>query len=361
MKSLKHLVDKQGVTVVSVIHQPRKFIYDLFDSLILLGVGGRMVYHGPTGGVTEYFENLSYSLPPGESVADWLIDISSGRLEPDNRIAGNKKLERLPKQSAAFRDLMGSLSGLDENEESMAFENDNPKTSEQLNKEAANSNADDGSKIDKTTSEDSEVARTSQRIAVTDADVVGGKGVTAGKVVQAFEEAKNRRAWLYEQWILHFENLNYEEKSVYTKPEEYDIPIPFIKPNFFYQFRHQTGRQLVVAWRNRISKITDCTIIVAAVAIIAGLDGVTEPTIDDADPEIAFEILTRPILEEDAQTIIQQNFRYAYTRQITYALKVGIILSVLLGLTGTKIVVSKRLEFFREAARYVPSVTTTFQ
>ena len=36
MESLRNLCDKQGVTVVSVIHQPRKFIFDLFDSLILL-------------------------------------------------------------------------------------------------------------------------------------------------------------------------------------------------------------------------------------------------------------------------------------------------------------------------------------
>ena len=28
----------------------------------------------------QYFKNLNYELPPGESIADWLIDISSGRL-----------------------------------------------------------------------------------------------------------------------------------------------------------------------------------------------------------------------------------------------------------------------------------------
>jgi ABC-type multidrug transport system ATPase subunit len=76
MQSLKHLVITQGVTVVCVIHQPRKFIYDLFDSLILLGVGGRMVYHGPTKQAFDYFTALDYILPQGESVSDWLIDIS---------------------------------------------------------------------------------------------------------------------------------------------------------------------------------------------------------------------------------------------------------------------------------------------
>ena len=84
MSSLKQLVDSQNVTVVSVIHQPRKFIFDLFDGLILLGVGGNLVYHGPTSGSKQYFNNLGYILPEGESVADWLIDISSGTLEPEN-------------------------------------------------------------------------------------------------------------------------------------------------------------------------------------------------------------------------------------------------------------------------------------
>ena len=82
MKSLKHLVEKDGVTVVSVIHQPRKFIYDLFDSVVLLGIGGRMVYHGPTDAAVSYFNKLRYRIPEGESVADWLIDISSRRVDP---------------------------------------------------------------------------------------------------------------------------------------------------------------------------------------------------------------------------------------------------------------------------------------
>ena len=59
MSSLKRLVDVQGVTIVSVIHQPRKFIFDLFDSLILLGVGGKMVYHGPTEEAYDYFHDLN--------------------------------------------------------------------------------------------------------------------------------------------------------------------------------------------------------------------------------------------------------------------------------------------------------------
>jgi len=68
MTSLKNLVLKQGMTVLSVIHQPRKEIFFLFDSLVLLGVGGNTVYHGPVDQAENYISTLEkpYTLPSGE-------------------------------------------------------------------------------------------------------------------------------------------------------------------------------------------------------------------------------------------------------------------------------------------------------
>ena len=80
MSSLKSLVRDDGVTVVSVIHQPRKFIFELIDNVFLLGMGGRIVYHGKPSSAQSYFERLGYTLPPGENIADWMLDISSGQL-----------------------------------------------------------------------------------------------------------------------------------------------------------------------------------------------------------------------------------------------------------------------------------------
>lgn len=89
------LFEKKRELRTSLIHslslQPRKFIFDLFDSLILLGVGGKLIYHGPTAGAEPYFGTLNYALPKGESVADWLIDISSGRLESNTESPEEKK------------------------------------------------------------------------------------------------------------------------------------------------------------------------------------------------------------------------------------------------------------------------------
>jgi hypothetical protein len=606
MKSLKHLVEKDGVTIVSVIHQPRKFIYDLFDSLILLGVGGRMVYHGPTENAESYFARLNYSLPQGESMADWLIDISSGRLEPDNHVAetkmsesfrvrkGNSKrvlalpslrtvvsedhqipnnllqpkssllqrdawnssknplrerevpinqlqpkprlprhevwelskkvnterevpdnllktkpslprreawdsskkinperevpdnqlktkpslpqreawdsskntipeleapnnllepkpslpqpevwgssnndvLERevpnnllqpkpdgwgcsknvfsgrevsnnllQPKTSSPRREVWDSSKnaipdgdvwsgGVTDNDIAIAklWASMAPSTDQSPNSKDDDSTSgtaplkecsDDSDQADAVSVESSDLVRkisfdgprtpgssfdgkddfgsvdspisrrSTSRLAaagrvVTDGNCVGAKGVTTGKVVQAMEEAKERRAWLCEEWSKYFEKLGGEDKSIFEPPPKYDLPYRCNGPSLRSQFWCQFKRQVIVGWRNRFSKIIDFTVIVLAVITITSLDGISTVSIDD-DPEITFGVMVRP-LEDEIPIVFEQLFSYAMTYQVQYPLKVGIILSVLLGLTATKIVTSKRLEFFREAA-----------
>jgi hypothetical protein len=57
------------------------------------------MYHGPTKDAEPYFGTLGYKLPKGESVADWLIDISSGRLETSSAV----KKKRQSKQKGRKR------------------------------------------------------------------------------------------------------------------------------------------------------------------------------------------------------------------------------------------------------------------
>ena len=78
MQSLKNLVDNTGITVAACIHQPRKSVFYMFDSLGLLGRGGKMIYFGATKDVESYFSNMGYTIPYQENVADWIIDICSG-------------------------------------------------------------------------------------------------------------------------------------------------------------------------------------------------------------------------------------------------------------------------------------------
>ena len=61
MEAMKALSVK-GRLVISVIHQPRSSIYDLFDRMLLLSEG-RTMYFGDALPSTKYFTQLGYVCP----------------------------------------------------------------------------------------------------------------------------------------------------------------------------------------------------------------------------------------------------------------------------------------------------------
>jgi ABC-type multidrug transport system ATPase subunit len=79
MQSMKN-VASNGRLVISVIHQPRSTIYDMFDQLLLLSEGQQM-YLGPASGATEYFAKLGFLCPKLFNPSDFFLDI----LSPDIR------------------------------------------------------------------------------------------------------------------------------------------------------------------------------------------------------------------------------------------------------------------------------------
>ena len=91
-----------GITVVTVIHQPRWSVFRCFSHCLLLAKGGKTAYLGSTGFIQGYFEKCGFVIPGGENVADWFIDIVSGQsvrhLEQDGAIDNDFVPERdLPK------------------------------------------------------------------------------------------------------------------------------------------------------------------------------------------------------------------------------------------------------------------------
>ena len=285
MGSLKNLVKSARMTICSVIHQPRKQIFDSFDSLLLLGVGGNMVYNGPVGDAQAYFENLAnpYYLPSGESLADWLIDISSGRLPP-SKISDSR---------------------------TVVVEVDNENDS---------------------------------------------------RLEGSIEKDTDRRQVLYDCWNTYYTSLSAEERSQYIAPDEYELPVSCQKPSFFRQLQTQIGRNFLIMWRNRTSKMIDTIMIVGAVALISAFEGVAELT-RDWNPNLAFDHL----VEGDPMKIpltFPELFRYAIGGAqwtLEFSFKVAVITAVLLGLSAAKVLTSKRLEFFREAgsgwSEYFPKWT----
>lgn len=269
MTSLKNLVSSEGVTVVTVIHQPRKFIFDLFDSLILLGVGGNTVYSGPALEAFDYFRNLEYVLPEGEALADWLIDISCGQIHPSNRVAPTKHLE----------------------------------VSEELN----------------VGSEETAViplAFSGKRLSsVNFSEAVGSTGFAVGKVEEAIEDASLRREWLFQEWNQYFKSLPKEMKTIYAIPRESKLPEIPIKPSFLSQLSHQFGRAVLVSRRNYIGKLFDSVILVLAAIVISLVSGLPEMT-RNSNPNIPFETIVAPT-EESLRSMVAELFKYAATIQLT--------------------------------------------
>ena len=81
-----HKIAQDLVTVTTVLHQPREEIFDTFDEIILLGVGGKTIYHGNAQQVVDYFSGspLHYEAPQNQNPADFLIDVVAGDRLPES-------------------------------------------------------------------------------------------------------------------------------------------------------------------------------------------------------------------------------------------------------------------------------------
>ncbi|EFC48354.1 predicted protein, partial [Naegleria gruberi] len=73
-KAMKDIASS-GITVVAVLHQPRFEIFEMFDDVVLLGNGGRIVYMGPSKDALNYFsEKLQLEPPPFVNPSDFFLD-----------------------------------------------------------------------------------------------------------------------------------------------------------------------------------------------------------------------------------------------------------------------------------------------
>lgn len=69
-----------GVSIVTVIHQPRFSIVELFDQMLLLGKDGQTVFLGSSQQALKYFEQLGFRLPLNENPTDFFLDVISGEV-----------------------------------------------------------------------------------------------------------------------------------------------------------------------------------------------------------------------------------------------------------------------------------------
>ncbi|KAG0371049.1 hypothetical protein BGZ54_000967 [Gamsiella multidivaricata] len=78
---LKSIARKKGLTVAAVIHSPSPVAFDQFDDLLLLGHGGRVVYHGPRTEASAYFAAIGFPVPKDSSPSDFYMDVISNNVK----------------------------------------------------------------------------------------------------------------------------------------------------------------------------------------------------------------------------------------------------------------------------------------
>ncbi|KAJ3330242.1 hypothetical protein HDU76_006138 [Blyttiomyces sp. JEL0837] len=72
-------ISRLGLTIVSVIHQPRVEIFQKFDDVLMIAPGGRTAYLASVDKAKPYFESMGFHFDPSANVADILMDILAGR------------------------------------------------------------------------------------------------------------------------------------------------------------------------------------------------------------------------------------------------------------------------------------------
>ncbi|KAI3707559.1 hypothetical protein L6452_26185 [Arctium lappa] len=86
MRTVRNTVDT-GRTVVCTIHQPSIDIFESFDELLLMKIGGQIIYAGPLGHqshkLVEYFQAISGvpKIKNGYNPATWVLDVTSPSVE----------------------------------------------------------------------------------------------------------------------------------------------------------------------------------------------------------------------------------------------------------------------------------------
>ncbi|XP_004498643.1 pleiotropic drug resistance protein 1-like [Cicer arietinum] len=91
MRTVRNTVDT-GRTVVCTIHQPSIDIFDAFDELLLLKLGGEQIYAGPLGRhcshLIQYFEAIEGvpKIKDGYNPATWMLEVTSAGSEANLKV-----------------------------------------------------------------------------------------------------------------------------------------------------------------------------------------------------------------------------------------------------------------------------------
>ncbi|KAG5191975.1 ABC-2 type transporter-domain-containing protein [Tribonema minus] len=98
-----------GGTIVVALLQPQPEVYALFDQVVVMADGGRIIYQGEQKGVLPYFESIGFKCPPRKDEADFVVEVTAenGTLYADQTEAGRV----LPRTAQDFEDTWRASDG----------------------------------------------------------------------------------------------------------------------------------------------------------------------------------------------------------------------------------------------------------
>ena len=208
-----------------------------------------MVYHGPVNGVETYFNDLRYSLPVGENIADWLLDISTGSIDPE--------VERLK-----------------ENQNSQNYEKGE-------------------SSLD-TKGEDDNIH-------------------VAGEMTRVAQNMLLNSANLFRKWGEYFEKSfkTHDNERSFASSLTQCIVVPEEEaPSFFHQTVTNIHRNIIVSIRQKDTKLTNLIILMSIVFFMSWLDGSIAATeLNPLGININNEFV---VLSSDDPERFSQGFKYIF-------------------------------------------------
>jgi ABC-type multidrug transport system ATPase subunit len=273
VRDLKKFVDVQGITLCASISEARRDVFELFDSVLLLGSSSKLVYHGQVGKIGKYFNQLNYILPDGESVTDWMLDIATGRLPPPVKQHRQAK-KKVPASSG---DTMPETVSGDE----------------------------------KSTDE----KRQNRKVTFAMAGRTPSGENFAGSKTKPFEvaseQAKTTCELLHDNWTKHVKELSKKKRAKYEPPSPFGLPRKKEKPPFIDQLFHHLRRLLILTERNWLARLIDTTLIIVTVILVTLMDGAAEPTMEVDMHDLNYERLTDPSSVESLLLEFPTLFSYA--------------------------------------------------
>ena len=161
------------------------------------------------------------------------------------------------------------------------------------------------------------------------------------------------REKLYRQWELHFETLSH--LPFYNPPDASSLPIAPKQVPGWRQLFIQVRRNSLLSWRNKDARLIDAGILIIAIFLITLLVGHNLDWNQDPRELLWFNFI---VSAEEAARMLPLIFQYSMNGigdLQMYCLMASVILSVLVGLSATKIITEKQLQFFRETQSGVSS------